>query len=46
MYGLAAATCQLSTNISFGPSDQRDGIGIKGNAGLFDANIQRGLPTA
>ncbi|EKO3791283.1 hypothetical protein HAR83_000650 [Vibrio metschnikovii] len=40
VYGLAAATCQLSTNISFGPSDQRDGIGIKGNAvGLFDANI-------
>ncbi|MBC3618545.1 LysM domain-containing protein [Vibrio metschnikovii] len=40
VYGLAAATCQLSTDIRFGPSDQREGIGIKGSAvGLFDANI-------
>ncbi|ELU8562368.1 hypothetical protein PO80_02560 [Vibrio parahaemolyticus] len=40
VYGLAAASCQLSSKVEFGPTSVDDGFGIKGNTvGLFDANV-------
>ncbi|WP_394213686.1 hypothetical protein [Enterovibrio calviensis] len=32
VYGLAAATCQLSASIAIGPPDSGDGIGIRGQS--------------
>lgn len=32
VYGLAAATCQLGTGITFGPSEDNGGIGIRGSS--------------
>ncbi|EOD77043.1 hypothetical protein D515_04724 [Grimontia indica] len=32
VYGLAAASCQLSASVAFGPADTDGGIGIKGQA--------------
>ncbi|EKO3439702.1 LysM peptidoglycan-binding domain-containing protein [Vibrio fluvialis] len=40
VYGLAAASCQLSAKVAIGPSDVSDGFGIKGSTiGLLDPNI-------
>lgn len=40
VYGLAAASCQLSAKLAIGPSDVSDGFGIKGSTiGLLDPNI-------
>ncbi len=40
VYGLAAASCQLSAKVALGPSDVSDGFGIKGSTiGLLDPNI-------
>ncbi len=40
VYGLAAATCQLSSQFEFGPTHIDEGVGIRGNTvGLFDPNI-------
>ncbi len=39
VYGLAAASCSLSGNLSFGPSETDGGIGVKGKAiKLIDPN--------
>lgn len=49
VYGLAAASCQLSAKVAIGPSDVSDGFGIKGSTiGLLDANVYNGyaLPEA
>ncbi|MCS0352089.1 LysM peptidoglycan-binding domain-containing protein [Vibrio ordalii] len=49
VYGLAAASCQLSAKLAIGPSDVSEGFGIKGSTvGLFDPNIYNGyaLPGA
>ncbi|MFL7026806.1 hypothetical protein BCS58_21270 [Enterovibrio norvegicus] len=32
VYGLAAASCQLSASVAFGPADTDGGIGVKGQA--------------
>ncbi|ENM3800601.1 LysM peptidoglycan-binding domain-containing protein [Vibrio cholerae] len=43
VYGLAAASCQLSAKVAIGPSDVSDGFGIKGSTvGLLDPNIYNG----
>ncbi|MCC4237437.1 LysM peptidoglycan-binding domain-containing protein [Vibrio anguillarum] len=43
VYGLAAASCQLSAKLAIGPSDVSEGFGIKGSTvGLFDPNIYNG----
>lgn len=43
VYGLAAASCQLSAKLAIGPSDVSDGFGIKGSTiGLLDPNIYNG----
>ncbi|MCG6368696.1 LysM peptidoglycan-binding domain-containing protein [Vibrio fluvialis] len=40
VYGLAAASCQLSAKLAIGPSDTSEGFGIKGSTvGLLDPNI-------
>lgn len=40
VYGLAAATCQLSSKVAIGPSNIGEGFGIKGSTvGLFDPNV-------
>lgn len=40
VYGLAAASCQLSAKLAIGPSDASEGFGIKGSTiGLLDPNI-------
>ncbi len=40
VYGLAAASCQLSAKVAIGPSDTSEGFGIKGSTvGLLDPNI-------
>lgn len=49
VYGLAAASCQLSAKLAIGPSDVSEGFGIKGSTvGLLDANVYNGyaLPGA
>lgn len=49
VYGLAAASCQLSAKVAIGPSDVSEGFGIKGSTiGLLDANVYNGyaLPGA
>lgn len=49
VYGLAAASCQLSAKLAIGPSDVSGGFGIKGSTvGLLDANVYNGyaLPGA
>ncbi|ODS10574.1 LysM peptidoglycan-binding domain-containing protein [Vibrio scophthalmi] len=41
VYGLAAASCQLSTKFTIGPTDTGQGIGIKGQTiDIFDSNIK------
>ncbi|PAR41396.1 peptidoglycan-binding protein [Vibrio metoecus] len=43
VYGLAAASCQLSAKLAIGPSDTSEGFGIKGSTiGLLDPNIYNG----
>ncbi|WP_038219563.1 LysM peptidoglycan-binding domain-containing protein [Vibrio sp. N418] len=43
VYGLAAASCQLSAKIAIGPTDVGEGFGIKGSTvGLFDPNVRDG----
>jgi LysM repeat protein len=47
VYGLAAATCQLGTSLSFGPGDAEGTIGIKGSAiNIQDYNTHVGQKAA
>ncbi|HIF9080825.1 TPA: LysM peptidoglycan-binding domain-containing protein [Photobacterium damselae] len=47
VYGLAAATCQLGTSLSFGPGDVEGTIGIKGSAiNIQDYNTHVGQKAA
>lgn len=48
VYGLAAASCQLSGNLSFGPSETNGGLGVKGKSiKVLDANqASENLPKA